>query len=225
MKGLFADSGAPTYELFCEKLTSLKKLLHEEKKEKKIGRVSIDGNIVYLPKRGKAAFVGDLHGDLEAIISIENQFNFLTEIHQGKSKFLVFLGDYGDRGKKIIETIHEIITLKLLYSESVILLRGNHEESWTAEAYGTLDAFTLRYGQERGEFLFRFYCEVMSNLPGLVITANGIVGVHGGIPNQDIDSLSALNGERGETYIREMTWNDPNPYILEKESLTEEAEV
>ena len=218
MKGLFADSGAPTYELFCDKLTLLEKLLSKEKKDakKKDNEVFVEGNIVYVSKKGKAAFVGDLHGDFEALISIVNQFGFLAEVNEKKKTFLIFLGDYGDRGRKIIETIHEIITLKLLYPKNVILLKGNHEESRIAAVYGTLDAFKLRYGKERGEFLFQFYCEVMNDLPAVVITANGIIGVHGGIPNHDIDSLDVLNTEKGETYIREMTWNDPSEYVSER---------
>ncbi len=217
LKGLFVDSGTPSYETFYTKLNSLRKLIGKEKKdEKKKDKISRDGNIAYLPNRGTAVFIGDLHGDFEALVSIVNQLDFLNAMKDNKNVFLVFLGDYGDRGEKIIETINEVITLKLLHPENVILLKGNHEEMRIAEAFGTYDAFLRAYGRERGEFLFEFYCETMSDLPAIAITANGIIGVHGGIPNQDIESLEILNTEKGESLIREITWNDPSSRISER---------
>jgi len=216
LKGLFADSGIPSYDKFCAKLTSLTKIQKKEKQaEKKEKEVFINGNISYLPSKGKAYFVGDLHGDFEALVSIIQQTGFLEAMKTGEEVFLVFLGDYGDRGRKIIETIHEVLTLKISYPENIILLKGNHEELRIAECFGTYDAFLEVYGSERGEFLLNFYCDVMSDLPVMAITANKIVGVHGGIPNRDIESLDVLNTSQGISYAREMTWNDPNPFISE----------
>ncbi len=219
LKGLFADSGTPSYEKLCAELTSLGKIQKREgQEERKKNKVSINGNIVYLPKRGIAFFVGDLHGDLEALVSIVKQTGFLEAMKTGEEMFLVFLGDYGDRGRKIIETIHEVLTLKISFPENVILLKGNHEEQGIAERFGTYDAFLRIYGGERAEFLFNFYCDIMSGLPLIAITANKIAGVHGGIPNRDIESLDVLNTSQGISYAREMTWNDPDSLISERGS-------
>ena len=98
----------------------------------------------------------------------------------------------------------------------MILLRGNHEEPKIADAYGTHDIFKTSYGE--GNFLFELYCKVMRNLPVVAITPNGIIGVHGGIPSSDIDSINVLNSELGESYATEMTWNDPDPRISGRDS-------
>jgi len=204
VKGLFEDSGIPVYEKFRTKIN----MLNEPK-----CKTLIDGKIVFLPKQGKAFFIGDLHGDFEALISIGKQTNFLVAMDLCENEFLVFLGDYGDRGAKILETINEVITLKLLYPENVVLLRGNHEEEEMAEAYGTYDVFVRSYGREKVEYLFKLYCATMTSLPIVAIAPNGIIGVHGGIPNRQINSIKVLNGNLGESYAREMTWNDPDEQI------------
>jgi len=216
MGGLFLESGIPSYEDFRSKLISLAKLsVAREAKKRRLSKLFIKGNIVYLPDKGTGVFVGDLHGDLEAVVSIVNQIDFLTRMERGAKVFLTFLGDYGDRGYEIIETINEVITLKLRYPRNIILLRGNHEDRDIATNFGTYDAFLQKYGRERGQFLFNFYCDVMGRLPVVAVTANGIIAVHGGIPNEDIKSLKILNTYEGESYAREMVWNDPDPSISE----------
>ncbi len=217
MEGLFLESGIPSYEDFRSKLISLAKLsTARETKKRRLSKLFIKGNIVYLPNKGTGVFVGDVHGDLEAVVSIVNQIDFLTRMERDAKLFLTFLGDYGDRGYKIIETINEIITLKLRYPRNVILLRGNHEEREKAMVFGTYDAFLQKYDRERGQFLFNFYCDVMGRLPVVAVTANGIIAVHGGIPNKDIKSLKILNTYEGESYAREMVCNDPDPSISER---------
>jgi hypothetical protein len=195
MAGLFIDSGIPNNNEMAEKLRNLKKLM-------------TDGKVIYLPSKGEANFIGDVHGDLEAVISIVEQTKFLKAMERGKNMFLVFLGDYGDRGKKILETINEVILLKLKYPKNVILLRGNHEEEEIALRDGTYNEFHRNYWREVVP-LFDLYFSVMEALPAVAITGNGIIGVHGGIPYEDIESIDVLNGENGERYAREMRWSSP----------------
>ncbi len=220
LKELSTDSGIPACKTLYDKLNSLKDLLQKEKAKVKKSSINVrtNGNIAYLPKKGKAIFVGDLHGDFEALVSIVKQSRFFGAMKKKEKLFLVFLGDYGDRGLKTIETINGVASLKLTYPGNVILLKGNHEERMIAERYGTYDVFVRKYGSQQGESLFSFYCQVMSVLPALVIAANGIIGVHGGIPNQDINSLEVLNTEQGEELVQQMTWNDPDSYILGRRS-------
>jgi hypothetical protein len=197
MKGLFDDSGVPSYEAMIDKLNALQK-------------ITSGNRIVQLPKKGEAVFVGDIHGDFEAIVSIVKQVQFLEAMEEKKDMFLVLLGDYGGRGEKILQAINEIITLKLSFPDNVILLRGNHEELGVALFDGTYNNFASHYGIERSEELLDLYCDVMSCLPVVAITENGIIGVHGGIPSSKIKSIDVLNDEDGRTYAREMTWNDPS---------------
>jgi len=206
-----------TSENFLDKLTIFRDLSQKEKhRTKGKNKIFVRGNIAYLPQRGIGAFIGDLHGDFEALESIARQLDFFDLMKNHSDLFLIFLGDYGDRGKKILETISSIIALKLAYPNNIILLRGNHEEKWLGEDHGTLDAFINVYGKDKGTMLFEFYCEAMSELPVIALTANGIIGVHGGIPNTDIKSLRAINGHNKKMYARELTWNDPDQSILER---------
>jgi hypothetical protein len=202
MEGLFKDSGIPSEKVFFSKLDALRKLAPTST------LLQINGNIARLPKKGIAYWIGDLHGDLEAVVSIVKQTGFLKAMSKKENVFLVFLGDYGDRGKKIIETINEVITLKLLYPDNVILLKGNHEQEEIAMRYGTYDIFWESYGL-KGNSLFKLYCKTMLHLPVLSIAPCGIIGVHGGIPNRDIPFLDILNSKKGKKCVSEMTWNDP----------------
>lgn len=215
LEELSKDLDILSCQILCSKLNSLKDLLQTEKARGKRDNVDIctNGNIVYLPKSGEAVFVGDLHGDFEALVSIVGQSGFFEAMKKRKNFFLVFLGDYGDRGRKTIETINGVINLKLAYPRNIVLLKGNHEELSIAERYGTYDVFAKEYGDDDGKSLLCSYCHVMSALPAVVITANGIVGVHGGVPNQDINSLEVLNTEQGESLVWQMTWSDPTQNV------------
>jgi serine/threonine-protein phosphatase 2B catalytic subunit len=69
--------------------------------------------------------VGDIHGqyyDLQKIIELGNMPSNTSD----RNKY-IFLGDYVDRGLFSVEVILLLYSLKLNFSESVVLLRGNHE--------------------------------------------------------------------------------------------------
>lgn len=212
LNALLKNENTAGQEKLCD---SIDKIRHSPWGEKHF----VAGNVAYLPAKGRAIFVGDIHGDLEAVLSVLRQINFIKTVEGGeKDIFLVFLGDYTDRGKKDLATIYEVITLKLKYPNNVILLRGNHESLSVGEAYGLLDSFLKVYGEKDGHDLFVRYIAMTGGMPGLVVTANGIAGVHGGIPNRDIHSLMDLNGKDGDELISQMCWNDPNRYIDERRS-------
>ena len=65
-------------------------------------------NLIIVPK-GKTMVVGDLHGDLETLHRVINEFfreKFIT---------LIFLGDYIDRGAKQVEVINVLFYYKKLF--------------------------------------------------------------------------------------------------------------
>jgi serine/threonine protein phosphatase 1 len=74
---------------------------------------------------GRTFATGDIHGDLAAVLRIEEQ---LPELDEGDT--LVFLGDYVDRGPSSAQVIEHIRTLPLRTPAKVIALRGNHEDAW-----------------------------------------------------------------------------------------------
>jgi hypothetical protein len=110
---------------FLELLESTICLLESEKG--KNGYFNVENGLVRLDSKGEALVVGDLHGDLTALKTILERSKFLTKLEKSEQAYLIFLGDYGDRGAYSVEVYYVILSLKLLFPKQVILLRGNHE--------------------------------------------------------------------------------------------------
>jgi len=170
----------------------------------------VDHDIVWLPSKDRAIFISDLHGDADTIPSILEQTKFLENMEEGpKDLKLVFLGDYADRGEKDVQTLEQVLALKLRYPNEVILLRGNHEDRRMGERYGLLSSLGNRFG-ESGERLFHRYNQLFEKLPGICLVANGVIAVHGGIPDKKIRSLKELQNEQ---VLYQMRWADPDSEI------------
>ena len=54
-------------------------------------------------------------------------------------KFVIYLGDFVDRGYNSVETMEYLLCLKVAYPERITLLRGNHESRNITMAYGFFD--------------------------------------------------------------------------------------
>ncbi len=65
--------------------------------------------------------VGDLHGDYDSICSLIDIFDPIWD-------YLIFLGDYADRGKSGVEVLQSVECLARKHSQNVLLLKGNHED-------------------------------------------------------------------------------------------------
>jgi calcineurin-like phosphoesterase family protein len=77
---------------------------------------------ITLPYDSKITFFGDIHGSWNTLI--KNLPTVLAE-----NEYLVFLGDYVDRGQYGLETLITLAELTLKYPQKVFLIRGNHEQS------------------------------------------------------------------------------------------------
>jgi hypothetical protein len=110
---------------------------------------------------------GDLHGDIHSLLGyleeLANQ-GYLDKTNKFKicrpDFYLIFLGDYVDRGLYGIETISALLQLKLTNPDQVILLRGNHETVALNYHYGFFAEFFHKYGaqssiEEREEALIK----------------------------------------------------------------------
>ena len=64
---------------------------------------------------------GDLHGDYSSYQKILDYFN-------PKNDYLVFLGDYADRGNHGMAVLRGVTRLIQKYPNHVIALKGNHED-------------------------------------------------------------------------------------------------
>ena len=131
----------------------------------------------------------------------------MERVANGDDLYLIFLGDYADRGNAEIKVLEMVLSLKLAYPKNVILMRGNHEEGKVVYPYDLLDTLKTKYGEKEGDDIHNAYVSLFKELSNVLVCANGIVAVHGGIPNNDIKGLSDIAGN--EVAFGEMRWNDP----------------
>jgi predicted phosphodiesterase len=150
--------------------------------------------LIHLPSEGKVVFVGDTHGDLEA--SEEVARRYLKKPYR-----IVFLGDYVDRGDLSEENIQYLLHLKLRYPDEIFLLVGNHEgymlkEFYPANFWNSLDM------KERESYGLLF-----SKFPFAVTSQNGILALHGGLP--ELKSLEEMNQIKwGDNHWDRIVWGD-----------------
>lgn len=95
------------------------------------------------------AIIGDMHGDIHSLIgfikSLENK-NYLDGFKiKDKNFYILFLGDYVDRGIYGTEVIYTLLNLKIENPENVILIRGNHEDTQLTRTYGFQEEFINKF--------------------------------------------------------------------------------
>jgi predicted phosphodiesterase len=150
--------------------------------------------LIHLPSHGKAVFVGDTHGDLDATERV------LSHFMEG-SNTLIFLGDYVDRGKFSRENIDSLFQKKLERPEQLILLAGNHE-GYPAKPFSPANFWDSLSAREKD-----IYGSLFSRLPLSVTSSNGILAVHGGLP--ELGSLEEINQiEWGDDQWDRVLWGD-----------------
>ena len=145
-------------------------------------------------KSGKVIFIGDTHGDLEATERIIRRYL------KPRNK-LVFLGDYVDRGPASLENINFLLEQKIEHPHSLYLLMGNHE------GHAVLTFHPADFWEALDAELRPRYSGVLSRLPLAVSTPNGIIALHGALP--DVSCLEDINSiEPGSAEWHQITWGD-----------------
>ncbi len=150
--------------------------------------------LIHLPSQGRVVFVGDTHGDLEASQQVIERY--LKEPYH-----IVFLGDYVDRGNYSEENIQYLLRLKLEHPEEIFLLAGNHEGFMVKELYPA-NFWTSISFEEREAYGLLF-----SKFPIAATTQNGILALHGALP--DLKTLEDMNQiELGDEHWDRIVWGD-----------------
>lgn len=97
-------------------------------------------------------FHGDFHGDIRSFIATLDWLNRSGRMTGFQIKrpntYLVFLGDYTDRGAYGVEVIYTLLRLKLANPRRVFLARGNHEDFRLTANYGFLREVQTKYGRD-----------------------------------------------------------------------------
>jgi len=166
----------------------------------------VEEGIAYLPPKGRAVFVGDTHGDSESTQAILKQINFGERVKEDPDFWLVFLGDYADRGTADVKNLLLVLSLKQKYPRNVILLRGNHEHHYV-HPRSLPRSLRKAYGIIGGKRLDSRCLSLFRKMPNVLVCGNEIVAVHGGVPSEDIENLFDLKGN--ERLFNQIRWNDP----------------
>eukprot|EP00477_Mikrocytos_mackini_P001654 GAHX01001784.1.p1 GENE.GAHX01001784.1~~GAHX01001784.1.p1 ORF type:complete len:337 (-),score=56.52 GAHX01001784.1:172-1182(-) len=166
--------------------------------------------------------VGDIHGQFSDLLDLFGRTGLLSALNTSeelKEQFL-FLGDYVDRGPRSLETICFLFALKLLYPDSMMLLRGNHECWYVNKTYGFYDEVRLRYSQK----LWRRFTNVFQYLPIAAIIDERIFCCHGGISPSLVETRGGLKAiERiprpieipSKGLLCDLLWSDPDANVDE----------
>ncbi len=187
--------------------------LKEEKSRALVNGIKRKGGLIYLPSKGRVLVIGDLHGDLESLVFILKASNFIERLKSENQVYTVFLGDYGDRGSYSPEVYYLVLTLKSMFKEKVIMLRGNHEPPKDMEFHPHDLPYFLRsrfgvnwqkiYGDLRQLFDLLYHSAVVEGK---------YLMLHGGLP-ENIISLSdiawAHETHPARSHLEEILWSDP----------------
>jgi diadenosine tetraphosphatase ApaH/serine/threonine PP2A family protein phosphatase len=212
---LATESKAVQSDRFIEAVENVTGLLREE--SGKTGNLTISERLVTLEPAGEALVIGDLHGDLDSLISILQNSGFTQKLAAHKDATLVFLGDYGDRGPYSAEVYYTVLRLKLAFPEQVVLLRGNHEgpEDLTASPHDLPMQFQDRF-KENGKAAYSKVCELFTYLYNAVLVEERCLMVHGGLPPnvnsiQDLARAHLTHPEK--EFLEDLLWSDPNDMV------------
>lgn len=101
-------------------------------------------------------FFGDLHGNIHSLMRTLNYLcsqNILDSDFRiiQPDTYLVFLGDYVDRGSYGIEVIYTLMRLRMANHRHVFLVRGNHEDTNLNTHYGFADELFERVGAQESD--------------------------------------------------------------------------
>lgn len=153
-----------------------------------------ESRLILLPVRGKAVFVGDTHGDLDATQRVIRRF-------LKPPYLLIFLGDYVDRGAYSRENLLYLLQIKRKHPKEIFLLAGNHEGYQVKEFYPA-DFWNSLPPEEREVFGHLF-----SKFPLAAISRNGVLALHGALP--DLSSIEDINRiEWGSAEWDSILWGD-----------------
>jgi diadenosine tetraphosphatase ApaH/serine/threonine PP2A family protein phosphatase len=215
LSSIIEDSKSVQKEAFIEVLEKAIDLIQTE--SGKFGNQTVKDGLVHLEPVGEGLVIGDLHGDLKSLTTILKQSGLMENLGEGKNTSVVFLGDYGDRGKSSVEVYYVVLKLKLSFPQNIILLRGNHEgpEDLMASPHDLPMQFQMRFGKD-WRTAYAKIRELHASLYNMVLVRERYVMVHGGLPskiNNITDLARAHLTHPKTTFLEDMLWSDPSEYI------------
>ncbi|KAL4172734.1 hypothetical protein KRP22_007897 [Phytophthora ramorum] len=184
-------------------------------------------NCIEIPSGVQLIVVGDLHGQLEDLLTILDKCG----VPSSKTWYL-FNGDFVDRGSHGVEVMLLLLAFKLLHPEFVFLNRGNHEERMINEVFGFKAEVYAKYNPNNGvtgdlgpryspSTIFQKFEAVFDLFPIFALVNRSVFVVHGGLSNHKdvtINELLQLNHRRevpslgmgrADELFTNLLWSDP----------------
>lgn len=156
---------------------------------------------------GILTIVGDIHGNYEVLKLV------IKEVDLTKSdNYLLFLGDYIDRGINQIKVLKTLANLIIDYPDQVILLRGNHEGPDDIPVYPNDFLVELVKKHNNPDEAMRAFNGFKDQLLNAALIPEYAFLVHGFIPTNTLNlneiGRAHLTHPLDEVLI-ELLWNDP----------------
>lgn len=194
---------------FLSLLDNVMTIIKKERASARIGYNSIDGGLVRVSSFKELILIGDVHGDLNTLLTILEMVKFMD----GHS-ILLFLGDYGDRGIMSVEVYYTLLYLKSRYPDRLIMLKGNHEGPMDLPFYPHDLPVMLedKFGTHATQIYLRL--RELFDLMYIGVLLDGLMLVlHGGVPINlnsldDIAYAERMHPKRSSN-LQEILWNDP----------------
>jgi len=174
---------------------------------------SRNGALAKIPPENRLTVVGDLHGDMDALLDVLTGSGF----YHNRDHRIIFLGDYGDRGRDQIGTYYLLLLLLSHFPEKVTLLRGNHEapREMPFHPHDLPDKLRWTFGSKGNEVKEQIY-DLYDSLPIAAIVPGHYLMLHGGPPSDTIDEdeIALAPKRHPQTKVfEEILWNDPDEEI------------
>lgn len=138
-----------------------------------------------VPAGARALFHGDFHGDIHSLLAMLDwlqEREWIDGFHiTNPDLYLVFLGDYTDRGNYGLEVVYSLLRLKLANPLRTFLVRGNHEDYQLNLGYGFSSEINAKYGNN---FNLARYWRLYDFLPVVLyfgVNGNFLQCCHGGM--------------------------------------------
>ncbi|MEM3506299.1 MAG: metallophosphoesterase family protein [Candidatus Bathyarchaeia archaeon] len=194
-------------------IDNVKNIIIEERENKKFNDSEVKEGLILIPPAYELLIVGDIHGDLESLKYILESSLFLNSINSSKPQYIIFLGDYGDRGIYSPEVYYVILYLKSKFPKYIHLLRGNHEGPPGLMAYphDLPHQLESKFGEEAKSLYIKFK-EFFKILYHAIIIEGKYLLLHGGIPSEaeSINDIAYANLTYPNTnHLEEILWSDP----------------
>ncbi len=138
--------------------------------------VTLDSSMPFMQQmivdsKSRVYIQGDIHGSVHSLLRNLDRVcanGYLNDDFKlSDNVYMVFLGDYGDRGRYSVEVLYTLFRLKAVNPDKVILLAGNHEDVAMAHAYGLVPELAMKYGVALSEFFLKALGGFFEHLPSL----------------------------------------------------------